>query len=336
MTRHLFARAIGAAFSLAIASGAMATTGATDISPPSPAQSLNCLLRPDQPPKFPQRGSYDRSSGFARVKLKFTSPDKAPEVQLLTNSLREDMLDVVTRYVDRYRLPCLQPADGTVSAVQEFEFSNSQKAPLPLAPDEPTLRGRSDLCYTRPKQDMVFNTLNAGREVNNVVITMTFAGDGEQPPEVKVLHAQAVPFAIDTVVAWASGSRMSCRKAGDPPVVLRQSFQLYPPGVQRRVLKVEQLNLVDFLGMTQNPQADGVRFDFNTMACPFNVNYTAYGPALPNEVTDGEKKADRAIFIDWLSRQNLNFSSPKQARALFGETLQIRVPCGELDLQAKT
>lgn len=336
MTRHLFARAIGAAFSLAIASGAMATTGATDISPPSPAQSLSCLQRPEQPPKFPARGNYDRTGGFARIKLKFVSPNQAPEVQLLTNSLREDMLDVVTRYVDRYRLPCLKPADGTVSAVQEFEFSNSQKAPLPLAPDEPTLRGRSDLCYTRPKQDMVFNTLNAGREVNNVVITMTFAGDGEQPPEVKVLHAQAVPFAIDTVVAWASGSRMSCRKAGDPPVVLRQSFQLYPPGVQRRVLKVEQLNLVDFLGMTQNPQADGVRFDFNTMACPFNVNYTAYGPALPNEVTDGEKKADRAIFIDWLSRQNLNFSSPKQARALFGETLQIRVPCGELDLQAKT
>lgn len=336
MTRHLFARACGTLLSWAIAGSAMAASGTTDVSPPSPAQSLSCLQRPEQPPKFPERGNYDRTGGFARVKLQFTAPDKAPDVQLLANSLREDMLDVVTRHLGRYRLPCLQPADGTVSAVQEFEFSNSQKAPLPLAPDETTPRGRLEVCYTRPKQDMVFDVLNAGREVNNIVIAMTFAGDGEQPPEVKVLHAQAVPFAVDTVVEWARWSRMPCRKAGESPVVLRQSFRLYPPGLQRQVLKVEQLNLVDFLAMTENPQAEGVRFDFNTMACPFNVNYTMYGPALPNEVTDGEKKPDRAIFIDWLARQNLKFSSPKQARALFGEDLQIRVPCGQLDLQAKT
>ena len=336
MTRHLFARATGALLSWAVAGGAMAAAGATDVSPPSPAQSLSCLQRPEQPPKFPERGNYDRTGGFARVKLKFVAPDQAPEVQLLANSLREDMLDVVTRYADRYRLPCLQPTDGTVSAVQEFEFSNTQKAPLPLAPDETTGRGRLDLCYLRPKRDMVFNTSAAGREVNNVVITMTFAGNGEQPPEVKVLHAQAVPFAVESVVEWAAGSRMPCRQAGDAPVVLQQSFRLYPPGLTRQVLKVEQLDLVDFLAMTENPNAEGVRFDFNTMACPFNVNYTMYGPTLPNEVTDGEKKPDRAIFIDWLARQNLKFKSAKQARALFGEDLQIRVPCGELDLRAKT
>jgi hypothetical protein len=336
MTRHLFARACGALLSWAIACSATAASGTTDVSPPSPAQSLSCLQRPEQSPKFPERGNYDRASGFARVKLQFTAPDKAPNVQLLANSLREDMLDVVTRYLDRYRLPCLQPTDGTVSAVQEFEFSNSQKAPLPLAPDETTPRGRLEVCYTRPKQELVFDGLSAGREVSNVVITMTFSGDGGQPPEVKVLHEQAAPFAADTVVEWARWSRMPCRKAGDPPVVLRQMFRLYPPGVQRQVLKVEQLSLVDFLGMTENPHAEGPRFDFNTMACPFNVNYAIYGPALPNEVTDGEKKPDRAIFLDWLARQNLRFSSPKQARALFGEDLQIRVPCGRLDLQAKT
>ncbi|WP_431260275.1 hypothetical protein ACQ86G_09090 [Roseateles chitinivorans] len=336
MTRHLFARASGALLSWAIAGGAMAAAGATDVSPPSPARSLSCLQRPEEPPKFPERGNYDRTSGFARVKLRFVAPDRPPEVQLLTNSLREDMLDVVTRHVDRYRLPCLQPTDGTVSAVQEFEFSNTQKAPLPLGPDDTTPRGRLDLCYTRPKQDMIFNVMNAGREVNNIVITMTFAGDGEQPPEVKVLHAEAVPFAVDTVVEWARLSRMSCRKAGEPPVVLQQMFRLYPPGRARKVLKVEQLDLVDFLAMTENPHAEDVRFDFDTMACPFNVNYTMYGPSLPNEVTDGEKKPDRAIFIDWLARQHLKFSSPKQARALFGEDLQIRVPCGRLDLRAKT
>ncbi|OWQ45203.1 hypothetical protein CDL60_20925 [Roseateles noduli] len=336
MTRHLFARATGALLSWAIAGSAMAAAGATDVSPPSPAQSLSCLQRPEQQPKFPALGNYDRTGGFARVKLKFVAPDQAPEVQLLTNSLREDMLDVVTRYVDRYRLPCLQPTDGTVSAVQEFEFSNTQKAPLPLAPDETTPRGRLDHCYLRPKHDMIFNGLSVGREVNNVVITMTFSGDGEQPPEVKVLHQQAVPRAVDTVVDWARASRMPCRKADDPPLVLQQMFRLYPPGLQRQVLKVEQVNLVDFLAMTENPHAEGVRFDFNTMACPFNVNYTMYGPTLPNEVTDGEKKPDRAIFIDWLSRQNLKYSSAKQARALFGEDLQIRVPCGELNLHAKT
>lgn len=318
-----------AAFSMAaaLAGGAQAQTDST---PPSVAQSLSCLSKPSSRIEYPAQHRLDRGSGFMRLRLHFEKPDAAPRVEVLSNTAREDMQDRVYRYVADYRLPCLKPADGTVSAVQEFHFSNTDMEDLPV-PEAP--QRRLAFCIVMPRED-VRPIQSLSSQVQHVVASAVFSGKGDQAPEVKFLHSSGDKRLEEAVIERLQAYRLPCRTGKEEPQALHQQFTFVPVGHRRFVLKHDAFTLPAFLGMTQGAQQLKVFFDFNTMNCPFKVNYTLYGPALPNEVeVGGESDPNRVPFLKWLSQRQLAFSSDKQARELFGQTLQIQVPCGQLDLQ---
>lgn len=324
------------ALTLLTGAGTAAAQASQDVSPPSPAQSLSCLTRPEAPPEFPKRSKYDRTGAFARVQLRFTAPDQGPEMALLSNTMRDDQLDAVRRHVAQYRLPCLQASDGAVQAVQEFKWNNSELDPLPLPPARP---GDQPLCVVQPAEAMSIRQIMPTRAIEHVVLTMVFTPGGPPQPEIHVLYTDASEQVLEAVREWVGQTRMPCLTGVTPasarkePVVLRQTFHFRPYGHRAFTFTDARLSLTRFLGMTQDVERLKADFDFNSMHCPFKVNYTIYGPRLPNEVTAGRPvDPNRVAFLRWLSERNFDFKTEKMANDLFGQTVQIDIPCGQLAL----
>lgn len=303
----------------------------TEVHQPSPAQALACLVRPEQPPRFPKQDKLDKGWGGMRVLLKFKRPDDAPEVEVLFNSAREDMQDAVHRYLSGYRLPCLAPKDGIVSAVQEFSFSNADRDISPVPPEPKN--GEQPFCLVAPREDMRGITLYAGRlTVQHVVVDASFTGNGDQPPELKVVYAtEKGPFE-KAVRERLAGYRMPCRKAGWEPQHFRQTFTMVPQGDARYSLKRQTFTLAEFLGMTREPAKLRANYDFKTMGCPFKVRYTLFGGGMPNEaVVAGPKDPNKLPFLNWLAGLQLAVDEDT-ANGLFGSMLEINVGCGALKL----
>lgn len=300
----------------------------TDVTPPSAAQALSCLQRPAEAPRYPERHRFDRSSGFMRVLLHFDKPDAKPRVEVLANTAREDMQDQVFRHLEDYRLPCLRPEDGSVRAVQEFSFRNTDRAPLPIE-----TRPETAFCVVMPRHQMEAPRMN-GTSMEHVVVVATFAGDGGQAPEVKIIHSTASSRVEEAVREYVAEYRMPCRSGSEGVQGMRQQFSFTPPGRRRFVLKREAFGLSEFLSLTQGARQLQADFDFNTMNCPFKVDFSIYGPSLPNELrVSGKRDPNRLLFLRWLRERQLNFANAKQANDLFGQTVQIDVPCGQLNLQ---
>ena len=311
---------------------ARAQGGAVDITPPSPAKALACLKQPADPISFPEQYKLDHAWGMIRVKLLFTKPDAKPSVEVLANTAREDMQDEVFRRVADYRLPCLTPEDGVVSAVQEFNFNNSDREPLPLEGED-----RPPMCIVMPREDMAsFDSM--ARNIEHVMLAIAFDGDAEQPPKVKVIYSTGDSRLERAATRYAAKYRMPCRHAGDAPRVARQQFTFRPAGTRIYAFKREGFSLAEFLSMTEGIHDVRAHFDSQTMHCPFKVDYEILGPHLPNEVrTGGKPDPNRVAFLKWLAERQLDFKKNEaMAAGVFGAVLQINVPCGVLNLEPKS
>jgi len=298
--------------------------------PPSPAQSLSCLQKPTGALSFPERDKYDHAQGAMRVRLSFNRPDAKPEVEVLTNTAREDMQDEVFRRLAKYRLPCLTPADGVVQAVQEFLFNNSDRDPVPFNGSK-----GQPLCIVMPRHDMgTFE--GSSRDTEHVMVAVVFDGDGQKEPAVRVLFSTGNVALERFVTARARQYRAPCRTASDSAWIATQHFHLNPEG-RRYVLTRESFGLGEFLSMTVGIRELDADFDTRTMNCPFKVSYQALAPSMPNEVGVAGEEPDpnRAVFLQWLSERQLGFKDDKQRRDLFGSVFQITVPCGKLTLHPK-
>lgn len=310
------------------------TWAQTEIQPVSEAQSLSCLQKPADPPRHPARHALDKAFGGMRLLLSFSSPDAAPDVQVLFNSAREDMQDAVNRYVRRYRLPCLTAQDGVVKAVQEFSFTNTDRDATPLPPER---HGDAPpFCLVMPRHDMQGPIGRGPETVVHVVIAATFAGDGQQPPGVRILHSTGSQQAEAAVRNRLKDYRMPCRTGKEEPQSFKQQFTFVPNGHPRHVFKREAFGLVEFLRMTHEPRKIKASYDFNTMGCPFKVDYMVYGGAVPNEATvKGPPDLNRQPFLTWLAGLQLGFKDKSQTNDLFGSELQIDVPCVNLALKGE-
>lgn len=316
---------------LALAASAVGAAAQTEKLILSAAQRLDCLVKPGDPPRYPKRGELDRDSGAMRVLLKFSRPDAAPEVQMLYNVAREDMQDQVRSYLAGYRLPCLQPDDGAVTAVQDFTFDGSDKDPLAV-PEAPSVS--EPRCFVMPRRALDYGG-NSKYRVDHVRVEATFRGDGDQPPEIRLVFARASSRFQEAVREWVAQYRMPCRKPQDKPVTMTQLFS-YAPGQERFGLTRNRFPLMEFLGQTQAPGRLKARFDLRTMGCPFNVRYTLGGGAVSNDAqVVGPTDPNKVAFLHWLEGLQFNFGSKDVADDLFGSVLQVDVPCGLLDLKGE-
>lgn len=305
----------------------------TEVPIRSEAQRLGCLAKPASAPRYPVRNKLDREYGAMRVLMKFSKPDAKPVVEVLFNSAREDMQDQVFEYVARYRLPCLTPEDGVVTAVQDFSFQNNDRDPTPMPTDA---KDRAPLCVVMPRRALDYRMGAAiGRpEAEHLVAEITFKGDAQQAPEVKFVYAKASTRFEQAVRDWVTEYRMPCRGAQDKPRTIEQRFSMYPDNKKRFGFKRERFPLQEFLAMTREPGKLSAHFDLKTMACPFKVNFVLGDGGYPNKATvPGPVDPNKMGFLSWLQALQFDFKSDDMANDLFGSQLQIDVPCGTLDLQ---
>lgn len=311
---------------------ALGASAQTDVTPGSEAQRLACLVKPADPPRYPQHDNLDRGEGAMRVLLKFTKPDAKPTVEVLFNSAREDMQDRVHDYVARYRLPCLQPDDGEVTAVQEFSFRNNDRDPQPLpttAPDQPPL------CIVMPRHALDYKLGISKPEPEHAVAEITFKGDGRQPPDVKFTYSTS-PRLEESVREWVAEYRMPCRTAQDKPRTIEQRFSMFPDNRRRYGFKRERFSLPQFLALTREPWKQTAYFDLNTMACPFRVDFVIGGDNFPHRATVRDRPDPNKLgFLRWLESLQFDFKSASMARDLFGTLLQIDVGCGVVDFKGE-
>lgn len=303
-------------------------------------QALACLEKTGPAPRYPSHDEQLRLPGHVRVSLKFTAPDRAPEVAVLFRAASEAMLDEVQWFVRGYRLPCLPAGGAPVVAVQEFAFTpratdpitwNAPRAVREAPAGETPRSGRSDVmaCMRTPKEPPEFAGL-LQREVSNVFIEARFTAP-DAPPEVKPTYSSASATQLGVVTDYVRQYRLPCLPAGAKPVTMQQHFQFRPHGVGARVFK-DAVPLTSFLSHMKGIRAMRTDFDLNTMACPFQVAWTLGKPAVDNRVGEvGPPDLNRTEFLAWLAGLEMD-AKERQFEQLLGQTLIVNVPCGTLKL----
>ena len=267
--------------------------------------------------------------------MRFTSANSPPIVEVRFNSGAEAFADSVRQHVAGYRLPCLV-AGGDVDSVQEFQFVVRTPEPAVLKsaarnPDGSRRLPESCMVGIRGVQDPGFpwsavTPVKAG----NVLVRLTFVSP-DAPPVVDVLYDSEQPRLRAAVLESVVNYRMPCLVPGDPPLVTSRTFSFKFEGEQTRQFKAT-LTLQQLMRAINGFDKQKVRFDFTTMACPFEVSVAPYQPYAENRVSEvGDRKADRREFLEWL--RNVTFSLPPAVmRTAMGEPTTVSVPCAVLDL----
>ena len=321
---------------LVAASFAVTSQAQTALPDESATAALQCLQRRATPPKFPEHElrQHRADTGYLRVKLVFTQPGEAPAVEVLANTASELKQDEVLDYLRSYRLPCMKPEFGPVSAVQEFvfdAFASPEGKPLRLNEADLDMRTKSCVVMPRTAPEAPSRSLDRGQVLVRVVVR--FAGDGAQPPTVMITASDASRAIEGMVLDYLAAYRMPCRVAGDKPYSFNQTFQFAPHGSARAGFTVRVMPLKQFLSYMKNVSAEPAYFDFNSMACPFKLDWTIWQPQHANEVHQvGKRDANRSELTAWLASLQMDLPD-RRAKQLFGERLLIEVPCGVLDFR---
>ncbi|SEL32586.1 hypothetical protein SAMN05216359_107229 [Roseateles sp. YR242] len=298
------------------------TLAATEAAASDEKELASCLRMPLRKPEKPLPSPTQEPPGQLRVNMRFTSPELPPETEVDNSSARDDVRDLVLKYVANYRLPCLKPG-GEYQTSQVFDFGDAQR---------PTLFTAA-LCVVPPAQPFDMGELTPSRR-RNILLRLTFAGGGQQPPSIQVNYSSASPALQAALVAWAAGYRMPCRNAGDSVAIFEQAFSLAPADdTAEPTFGLTTLSLSDFLKQTDHPERLRASFDFNTMGCPFIVRFMNQRPVRPNMASAGDPEDPRRInLVRWLAGLRLAVEPPQEPDELFGTTFQINVPCGQLEL----
>lgn len=314
---------------------------------------MRCLVVPSRPIEFPQALAERRMGGTVRVRMQFESPDAAPKVEVLYQAANEELVDQVIRFVRQYRLPCLGQHDtanatsvaasapsprpgkyATATAVQTFNFE--PRAGIPSFYGQPvgTSSGETEPalnCLRTPARALDYRPVDGDykHDVANVIVQMRFRAANEAP-EVSTIYSAASSAFKEAVMAHVGQYRLACDPPEGQPSVMQQAFHLSVRG--GTTIFKDSLSLQQFLGTMKHIDRLEADFDFNTMACPFDVAWKLGKPAIANEVAEvGKPDANRTEFLHWLRQLEMDLSS-KQFNRLLGQVAQVRIPCGTLKL----
>jgi hypothetical protein len=296
-----------------------------------PRERLACLKETAERPRFDDRQRHGMAKGFMRLKLRFESPDAAPKIEALAVMADEATQRMVDIYLRGLRLPCLKAGEEPVEAIQEVIVSldSPLREPAPV----PQAARATAQCFVIPKHDIDLRDYQPRIDRSeNLLAELTFDGDGQQAPKVRVLHRDGRGRSFElAVIDHLRGYRMPCRQAGEPPTVMTQNVKLVTDTTLR--LSRPNMGLIDYLRLVKEPAKLRAYFDFNTMSCPFRVGLVLQQPKLANTSVriDGDNP-NREPFLKWLAALPFNFKNEDMARDLFSTQLEISVPCGTLDL----
>jgi hypothetical protein len=289
---------------------------------------------------YPPDELFLKKEATVRVRLTFDKPDKAPKAEVFYGDGRGVFNAEVLKRVERYRVPCF-PADRTEPLVvtQEFYFDprdgrpviwNAPRANQPVSmPNSCSQKGLAEISYP-----MTALTERSGSWMKpkgpeyGVVLALITLQSASAPAQIKILHDAGSWVLAETVTDALKRAQMRCDRY---PTSMIQEFHFQLEGTDRYGFK--DMTLQAFAGAVMNLDARKVRFDFTTMACPFDVNLRLFQPHFENSAGEvGKSDPNRADFLDWLRGLSLRLP-PESAKHLVGATTRISIPCGVLDLR---
>nr|WP_295769003.1 hypothetical protein [Rhodoferax sp.] len=163
----------------------------------------------------------------------------------------------------------------------------------------------------------------------NVVVRMKFV-QSDAPPEVEVLYSARHHLLASTGASMAQEYRMHCEKPLAAPVYATQTVRLRTADAQGAAVK--DMAFVPFLQSLDRASLGKVKFDLNTMSCPFDVKVTLIEPFAENTIAEAEARdPNRQEFLSWMRKVVFKYP-PQNERFLVGESTKVTVPCMVLDL----
>lgn len=290
--------------------------------------ALNCLTTSG--PALRWDAATAGRQGLIRVAMRFTQPDTAPAVAMVSNTLGTAAEALVQARVAGYRMPCLSAALGAqgVELVQEFRSGSVfAEVERPVRLVQGALPASA--CLLQPPATEVLQRLNRLPPdfLARVMIQSRFVGGPDDPPQNTLLFSNAPVRLSDALMKRAEAIRMVCRKVGDRAQTLRQSF-VFEVGAARRKPTPSGLTLEGWMQLMDRQSAGAGDFDFDGMRCPFEIEWRSLQPSAANEArAAGRPGLDRAEFLAWAGGLRLA-GGDTQEREWFGERLRIQVPCG--------
>ena len=267
-----------------------------------------------------------------RVSLTFTRNDSPPRVTILNRNqwneeAFEDFSLAVERYVAKYRLPCL--AEGSAVIRQDFQFSPDAKKAVALdAADSPSEMAQSECKFEYVGGKPVYPS-GSQSPYGNVYLRTKFL-QRDEPPQVTVVYGGGHFLLAETAKSWAQQYRLRCSKPIEHPIETTQTYRFTPPGGVKVVLK--DMGFIPFLQSVDRKSLGKPKFDFQTMACPFDAKVTLLQPHAPNVVQESDRAyTNRKDFMQWLTTLVFNYPDGYE-RFLVSDTMTVTVPCMVLDL----
>jgi len=306
---------------------------------PVDAQVWGCLHKGTEPLRYTHEERNLELGGQVRVSLKFTAPDKPPQVDVLFRGVGEALMQKVWFHLQAYRLPCLAPEADPAVAVQEFRFEPKAEAPIAwtapravagLEADDPQRGPGAFGCMRWPEGYPELGRPDFLASTTNMVVDFTF-DHPQQPAKLKVAYSSMSKSQELRIIEFAEQYRMPCVVEGGKTRSARQHFKVLmgneePPGFKK------ELSLREFLSTIKGINSETVNFDFRTMGCPFKVAWTLGKPAIDNSVGEvGKPDLNRAEFLAWLAGLEMNLQKP-DFESLMGNALTVNVSCGRLKL----
>lgn len=325
-------RAVIAGLWAVAALGANAQSG--DIEFEAGADPLSCLVsvRPESKmPAYPSDVPVG-TEAVVRVRLKFSSSDQAPTVDVSFNNAGPAFAATVRDHVANYRLPCL-PSGSSVAGEQEFQFVVKNSTPETLRSIPRGAEGGPPWppeCLSAIKNAAPPGMPPYTAAAANVLVRLKFEAP-DTAPDMEVIYNGGDRRMAEAVRKSVMAYRMGCMKPGEKPVVATQQFNFEFTGEDTARLKPE-LTLVQLLGLVKDLERQKARFDFTTMGCPFRLRFSPLRPYAENGVRElGETNAGRREFVEWLRKVTLAIPAASMKTAI-GSVTTVSVPCVLLDL----
>jgi hypothetical protein len=305
---------------------------------PSPVQ--RCLTRGEVllgTPEYPQRAYARKERATVTVDLEFLRPDAAPRVVRMEARADQgsdgEFEAAVRRFIGDYRVPCLEQG-RSATLRQEFVFIPTDGRPIAMfaTADSSGLRAdrfRQCLKHLNPGALPFYpNSALRGEQQGVVVLRVVFSNAGG-PPRVEVLDNGGSRALLHSASTHAEDFRLPCHD-GAGEVAFLQYYVFQIEGGARVAMR--DMSLLTLLRSLKDIDKANVYFDFNAMACPFDLQFGPRQPHAPNMIGEvGDSNPERRFFLDWLSRQQLELPRP-ELNALLSQEAVVSVPCTVLNL----
>lgn len=288
--------------------------------------------------EYPPELLLRKDGGTVPVEFTFSSPTEEPRVKVLNELAPGDLIDAVKAHVRRFRVPCMGAHDAPVTLRQDYVFDPDShgKVMAPAAEDLANAERRKQLAcltHTEPGSAPVYPRdlqTQARAQGGRFLVQMRFFAP-DKAPEIQWLAAAGDTSFKRSIQWYIEGLRLPCLQGG--PIYAQQSYTFKMEGDDERTL-INDMTLRTLVSVSRSIPRP-VFFNFNNMACPFQLRMKYYQPFAANLVGELETtNLARRPFMNWLTQVQLNLSK-EDSLGVMGESFVLSVPCGKLDLSLK-